>query len=348
MSEVPSAGRPSRRLVRAAIMVLLLPAAGLAALWLTLPDPDRWASEPPRSTALVEQRRSEARAAGREYHPAMRWVALDRISRRLVDAVVAAEDASFFQHHGFDWEALWGAFRHNLTHGQYARGASTITQQLAKNLALCTEKSLLRKSREALLTVKLERRLDKRRLLALYLNVAEWGDGIFGAETAAQRHFGSSAASLTTAQAVLLAAMLPAPRRATLSPAPPWLAARARGLLQRLRDEQVIPAAEAATARAELETYLGGLPVATPGQEDAEPPADDAPADDAPGVGTGPVPAGEAAPAPEPAAEPAEPPAVSGDPPAATTAPAASEGSDQSRPAGAGPAAEPPLNRASP
>ena len=282
MPDLASAGRPSRRLVRAALIALLLPAAGLAALWLTLPDPDRWASEPPRSTALVEQRRSEARAAGRGYQPAMRWVALDRISRRLVDAVVAAEDASFYQHHGFDWEAMWGAFRHNLTRGRYARGASTITQQLAKNLALGTEKSLLRKSREALLTIKLEWRLDKRRLLALYLNVAEWGDGIFGAETAAQLHFGSSAASLTTAQAVLLAAMLPAPRRATLSPAPPWLAARARGLLQRLRDEQVIPAAEAASARAELEAYLGGLPVATPGQEDAEPPADDAPADDAP------------------------------------------------------------------
>jgi monofunctional biosynthetic peptidoglycan transglycosylase len=208
----------------------------------------------------------------------MTWVPLERISRRLVDAVVASEDATFFSHGGFDWSALREAFRLNLASGRYARGGSTITQQLAKNLALGTEKSLLRKAREALLTARLEHRLDKRRLLALYLNVVEWGDGVFGVEAGAQRHFATGAAELSTAQAVLLASMLPAPRRAALSPAPAWLAARSRGLLDRLRDEQVIAPAEHAAARAELERYLGAAPVVDPGATDEEPPPDDAPA----------------------------------------------------------------------
>lgn len=278
MNAEPSPVRP-RRLVRGALIALLLPLACLAALWLSVPDPARWATTPPRTTALIEQRRAEAARAGRRFQPAMEWVGLERTSRRLVDAVVAAEDARFFTHGGFDWEALGEAFRHNLSRGRYARGASTITQQLAKNLALGTEKSLLRKAREAVLTVRLERRLDKRRLLALYLNVAEWGDGVFGAEAAARRHFSTSAAALTTAQAVLLAAMLPAPRRASLAPAPAWLAARARGLLQRLGDEQVIPASELPGARAELERHLSGSAAPDPAIPDEEPPADEAPAE---------------------------------------------------------------------
>jgi monofunctional biosynthetic peptidoglycan transglycosylase len=294
-----TAPRPAGRLrwlVRGALIALLLAALGLALLWFTLPDPVRWATRPPTTTALIEQRRAEARAAGRRFQPSLQWVPLERLSRRLVDAVVAAEDATFFQHHGFDWEALGVAFRQNLRAGRYARGASTITQQLAKNLALGTEKSLLRKAREALLTVRLERRLDKRRLLALYLNVAEWGDGAFGAEAGARRHFSIGATSLSTAQAVLLAAMLPAPRRATLAPAPGWLAARARGLLQRLGDERVIPAGELPEARLELERYLGA-PAPPPGPAE-EPPADE-PEE---------VPAAAPSPPAEPA-EPAEPPA---------------------------------------
>ena len=338
MTEEPSTGR-RRRLVRGALIALLLPVAGVAALWLSLPDPARWAATPPSTTALIEQRRAEARAAGRPFQPVFKWVPLERISPRLVAAVVAAEDATFFQHHGFDWDALGEAMRHNLSTGRYARGASTITQQLAKNLALGTEKSLLRKAREALLTARLERRLEKRRLLALYLNVAEWGDGLFGAEAGARRYFGTSAASLTTAQAVLLAAMLPAPRRAALAPAPRWLAGRARGLLQRLRDEQVVPAAEAATARAELEGYLGGAPAVAPGTADEEPPPEDAPAATGPGAGpAAPFPPMEAPPGaaahppaveppptgplPLPPAEPAEPAgAPGGDPPSPATAP---------------------------
>jgi monofunctional biosynthetic peptidoglycan transglycosylase len=300
MTDPRPAGR-RRWLVRGALIALLVAALGPATLWFTLPDPARWATRPPATTALIEQRRAEARAAGRRFQPSLQWVPLERLSRRLVDAVVAAEDATFFQHHGFDWEALSVAFRQNLQAGRYARGASTITQQLAKNLALGTEKSLLRKAREALLAIRLERRLDKRRLLALYLNVAEWGDGAFGAEAGARRHFSTGADSLSTAQAVLLAAMLPAPRRASLSPAPAWLAARARGLLQRLGEERVIPAVELPEARLELERYLGA-PAPRPGPVE-EPPADE-PEDGAP---TATAPATET---PTPAEPPAPTPAA--------------------------------------
>ncbi len=332
----PGAGPRRRRwLVRGAWLALLLPVAGLGALWLSLPDPAAWARANPTTTALVEQRRAEALAAGRRFRPAMAWVPLERISRRLVEAVVASEDATFFSHGGFDWAALREAFRLNLASGRYARGGSTITQQLAKNLALGTEKSLLRKAREALLTAGLERRLDKRRLLALYLNVVEWGDGVFGVEAGARRHFATGAAELTTAQAVLLASMLPAPRRAALSPAPAWLAARSRGLLDRLRDEQVIPPPEHAAARAELERYLGRTPPTPPGDEEAEPPPDDAPAAPVEGV-EAPLPSpsaeapteaptgaesGAAAPAPGPAAEPPTADPASPLPPATPAAP---------------------------
>jgi monofunctional biosynthetic peptidoglycan transglycosylase len=337
MTAPRTAGR-RRWLVRGALIALLLAVGGLALLWFTLPDPAQWATRPPTTTALIEQRRAEARAAGRRYQPVLLWVPLERLPRRLVDAVVAAEDATFFQHRGFDWEALGVALRHNLQAGRYARGASTITQQLAKNLALGTEKSLLRKGREALLTIRLERRLDKRRLLALYLNVAEWGDGAFGVEAGARRHFSASAASLSTAQSVLLAAMLPAPRRARLSPAPAWLAARARGLLQRLVDEQVIPASELPGARLELERYLGAPRPASPAEE--EPPVDE-PEE---------LPPTPASPSTEPPAEaPAAPPVEAPVGPSPATEPATKPATELSTPPeGAPPAIEPPATPAAP
>jgi monofunctional biosynthetic peptidoglycan transglycosylase len=324
----PSAGR-RRWLVRGALLLLVLPLAGLAVLWITLPEPEALARTNPTTTALIEQRRAEARTAGRRFEASLRWIPLERISRRLVDAVVASEDATFFVHGGFDWPALGEAVRFNWARRRYVRGASTITQQLAKNLYLGTEKNLLRKAREALLTARLERRLDKRRILALYLNVAEWGEGTFGAEAGARRHFGAGAGSVTTAQAVLLASMLPSPRRATLAPAPAWLAARSRGLLDRLRDEHVVGAEEYAGARLELERYLGAAPAATAGEPEA-PPVDDA-SDDLPLEAPADGPAGPPAPAepgpteptPEPEPPPEAGPAPAEAPPVAVPTPAA-------------------------
>ena len=156
------------------------------------------------------------------------WVGLDRISPELVHAVVLAEDANFFGHEGFDRDAIRKAAEAVLRAGRFARGASTITQQLAKNLYLGTEKSLVRKAKEAVLAAKLERSLSKRRILALYLNVAEWGDGVFGVEAGARRRFGVPAADLTPAQAAVLASMLPAPRRVDLSHPSTWLRRGAR------------------------------------------------------------------------------------------------------------------------
>jgi monofunctional biosynthetic peptidoglycan transglycosylase len=141
------------------------------------------------------------------------WVPLVRISPHLQRAVIAAEDASFFIHEGFDWEGIRDAALANLEAGEMKRGGSTITQQLAKNLYLSSERSIFRKAREALITRSLEHRLTKERILELYLNVAEWGRGVYGAEAAARHHFGKSAVALTADEAAWLAAILPSPRR---------------------------------------------------------------------------------------------------------------------------------------
>ncbi len=269
--------------VALALSGLACAAALAAAVWFTLPDPRPLASKPPRTTALVEQRRREAQRARRPFHPRMTWVPLERISPRLVSAVLASEDARFFGHGPFDWDAIQLAAEQDWQERRFARGASTITQQLAKNLWFGTEKSLWRKGREALEAVKMERALRKRRILALYLNVAEWGDGVFGAEAGARARFGVSAAGLSTAQAAVMAAMLPAPRRCDLHHPSRWLKRRARHVLGILLESGRIGPAEAQAARAELDRILGAAPRAAAAAEPApddgpdEPPPDDDP-----------------------------------------------------------------------
>jgi monofunctional biosynthetic peptidoglycan transglycosylase len=265
--------RKGRRLLRvAAIGGGLLLAAGLGAwlFWRSLPDVAPLATRAPATTALMEQRRAEASRAGRSFRPDYRPVSLDRISPRLARAVVASEDASFFGHAGFDWDEIKNAAEQNWKAGRTVRGASTITQQLAKNLWLGTDRSYVRKLREALLAVKLERSLSKRRILTIYLDVAEWGDGVFGAEAAAHRWFRTSARDLSPAQSATLAAMLPAPRRAAIAPAPHWLARRARRILALLERNGTVPAGEAAAARAELERIL-----ASPAEDGADEPPEE-------------------------------------------------------------------------
>jgi monofunctional biosynthetic peptidoglycan transglycosylase len=205
--------RFSRMLFWLTILVLL-PSALFALYWLaTLPDVSWLAKHNPKETALIEARRVQARDQGRTLRPQWIWVPMSRISPYLQRAVVATEDASFFLHEGFDWEGIKDAAVYNLEAGEFKRGGSTITQQLAKNLYLSPERSLLRKAQEALITRSLEHQLTKPRILELYLNVAEWGHGIFGAEAAARHHFGKSAAEVTMEEAALLAAILPSPRR---------------------------------------------------------------------------------------------------------------------------------------
>lgn len=197
----------------------------------TLPDVAQLAGANPNTSVLIEARRAEAAEKGRPFTLSWTWVPLGDISPHLQKAVIVAEDASFYEHHGFDWEGLQEAVTRNWEQGKLRRGGSTITQQLAKNLYLSSEKKLLRKAREALIAWEIERRVPKTRILELYLNVAEWGHGVFGAEAAARHHFGISAAELTEDEAALLAAMLPSPRRNDPLQLTPYLARRQQDIL---------------------------------------------------------------------------------------------------------------------
>jgi monofunctional biosynthetic peptidoglycan transglycosylase len=283
---------PLRTAARAALFVAVAAACAMAGLWLALPDPAGLAGENPRTTALIEQRRAEARAARRPFRPRQAWIPLDRISPMLVKAVLASEDANFFGHDGLDWEAIRDAAEHDLKVGRFARGASTVTQQLARNLWLGTEKSLWRKVKEAVLAAKLEHALSKKRILALYLNVVEMGDGVFGVEAGARDRFGTSAASLSPAQAVVLASVLPAPRRVDLGRPSSWLKTRSRRLLDRMREHGRLSADEHRSASADLERILAGP---TP-RDDREEPPDEEQA----GAAPGPPPTPEPTPEPPP------------------------------------------------
>ena len=196
------------------IIGLCLPIGAVLFLWLLeMPDVSVLRATNPTVTALMERRHTQAEAKGHTIGRHWIWVPLSRISPNLRQAVVAAEDAAFFTHEGFDWEGIKDAALYNLEAGELKRGGSTITQQLAKNLYLSSERSLLRKAREALITRSLEHHLTKDRILELYLNVAEWGQGVYGAEAAARHHFKKSSRNLTANEAAWLAAILPSPRR---------------------------------------------------------------------------------------------------------------------------------------
>ena len=190
----------------------------------------RLRSQNPATTSLIEARAKESEAHGQHPKREQLWVPLDRISPNLQRAVLAGEDTNFTTHHGFDYQAIQKAWDQALRDSareakkegenddwlpnlpDFKRGASSISQQLAKNLYLSSERSLFRKGQEAILTVFLERLLTKRRILELYLNVIEWGDGIYGAETAAQHYFHKPANALSANEAAFLSAMIPNPR----------------------------------------------------------------------------------------------------------------------------------------
>ena len=171
-----------------------------------------WREHPPHETAFMSSRLAELRAANPLAELKYRFVPYDRISRELKRAMIAAEDAHFVDHEGFDWEGIQTALEKNQKKGRVVAGGSTITQQLAKNLFLSPSRSYWRKAEEAVITVMLEAMLDKERIFELYLNVIEWGSGVFGAEAAAQRYFNTTAARLAPEQAARLAAMAPNPR----------------------------------------------------------------------------------------------------------------------------------------
>jgi len=286
----------------------------VAYLWLGLPgrrEVRALAKNNPGLTGVMRQREKEAQAAGHTARRQQTWVPLSRVSRHLVHAVLSSEDQNFFGHQGVDWDAIEKSVQEDRKKWSFARGGSTITQQLAKNLFFTTHKSPARKLRELLVAHWLEEDLGKRRILELYVNVIEWGDGVYGAEAAAQRYYGKSASALDADEAAGLAAMIPNPRRINPRVDPRrfaraqrrvvWLMAHA-GYLSRSglgaepppveavdEDEPVPPEPEAAPATAPVEAPPSPAETSPAG---ASPPASPAPAEAPP------------APAPEPTPSP--------------------------------------------
>lgn len=178
-----------------------------------VPDVRALRKKNPGKTSLMEYREREWKKAGKKRQAFQVWTPISSMSPYLVKAVIIAEDDKFYSHEGFDYEAIQEAMEKNIKSGRFRAGGSTITQQLAKNLYLTPEKSFLRKFKEALITWRLERALTKRRILEIYLNVAEWGEGVFGAEAASLAYFGKSSSELTPMEASRLVVVLPSPRR---------------------------------------------------------------------------------------------------------------------------------------
>jgi len=191
----------------------------LVYVYLTLPDVRALRTSNPTTTAFMELRAEEARAQGQAPRVVQRWVSYGRISPHLKRAVLVAEDDAFWQHDGIDVDQLRESIQTDWTRGRFLRGGSTITQQLAKNLYLSPSKNPLRKLRELFIARRLEAELKKARIFELYLNVIEWGDGVYGADAAARTYFHKSAAELSPEESALLAAAIINPR--VLNPARP-------------------------------------------------------------------------------------------------------------------------------
>jgi len=217
-----------RRLLRKLVLSVLLICVALYASFLLLVVGLKWIDPP--TTAVQMQRRISAMVHDRPYHKRYEFVPLARISLSLQHAVVAAEDGRFRQHHGFDWIEMQKVLEQDLKRHKLGRGGSTITQQLVKNLFLSTERSLLRKAAEFALVPAVERLLTKDRILELYLNVIEWGPGVYGAQAATEVYYHKPAAEMTREQAARLAAIIPAPLRRK----PEWMNEYSEEILHRM------------------------------------------------------------------------------------------------------------------
>jgi len=243
-----------KRLLRWTVAAAAVGFAAAAYLYLALPDVRPLRKENPRTTAFMELRAREADRAGKKPRRVQQWVAYERISPSLKRAVIVAEDAAFFSHEGVDLDELEKSFEDSWKQGKRMRGGSTITQQLAKNLYLSPSRNPVRKVEELLIARRLEAELSKRRILELYLNVIEWGDGIWGAEAAARAYFQKPASALDADESALLAASIINPRR--YSPARPSKFLLRRQDLIRQRMGNVEPPAPIAGVAGDP----GGLP----------------------------------------------------------------------------------------
>lgn len=193
-----------------------------------------WVDHNPDATSFMRQQLSVLQGKNPNAKLQYKWTSYNRISNNLKRAIIASEDSNFSEHEGVDWEALQKAYEKNIKKGKVVAGGSTITQQLAKNLFLSGDRSYLRKAQELIITYMLEYWMDKERIFEIYLNVVEWGSGVFGAEAAAQHYFGISAANLSASQSARLAVMLPNPRFFDKHPGSGNLTRRTRLILRRM------------------------------------------------------------------------------------------------------------------
>ena len=258
--------------------------AAVAYTYLTLPDVRVLATINPKTTAFMELRIDEAHAAGRKFSIRHQWVPYSRISPFLKRAVIVTEDAAFFDHDGIDLDEIKASLEKNWEDGQFLRGASTITQQLAKNLYLSPSRNPMRKVTELLITRRLEAALSKQRIFEIYLNMIEWGDGIFGCEAAARAYFGKSCASLDVPEAALMAGAIINPREH--NPAKPTrrLLRRQQIILRRMQFKPPAPAAPAPlNESAPIENRL--IPVPSPFPSPPPPSNPPSPGNKSPGSG---------------------------------------------------------------
>lgn len=208
-------------------LVILLQAYFFVQIWW-------WVDHNPGTTSFMRHQRELLQEKNPNFRLQHKWVPYDRISNNLKRAIIASEDSNFSEHEGVDWDALQKAYEKNTKKRKVVAGGSTITQQLAKNLFLSGDRSYLRKAQELIITYMLEFLMDKERIFEIYLNVVEWGVGIFGAEAAAQHYFGVSAANLAPGQAARLAVMLPNPRFFDRHRGSGYLARRTSVILRRM------------------------------------------------------------------------------------------------------------------
>ncbi|MFC0348988.1 monofunctional biosynthetic peptidoglycan transglycosylase [Undibacterium danionis] len=198
-----------------------------------------WIKHNPSSTSFMRQQEAILLEKNPKFVLQHKWVAYDRISNNLKRAVIASEDDGFSEHEGVDWEAMQKAFEKNKKKGKVVSGGSTITQQLAKNLFLSGERSYVRKGQELIITYMLEMCMDKERIFEIYLNVVEWGVGVFGAEAAAKHYYGVSAAGLSASQAARMAVMLPKPRYYDKNTGSAYLQKRSEIILRRMNSSEL-------------------------------------------------------------------------------------------------------------
>jgi len=245
-------------------LTLLLAVVAAIRMGSSIPDVRWLRTTNPEQTNLMRYRAEQQRVAGSPAPVRENWVALSEISPNLIRAVVVAEDYNFFDHHGFDWESLWNALLLDLRHGRVIKGGSGITQQLAKNLFLEPARSLFRKTREALITYRLERELGKIRILELYLNLIELGPGLYGAEAAALAYYHKPASDLDLSEAIALASILPNPTLAALIQPGPALVQRQREIADALHKKRWISAAQHDQALQDLGRRLRRPPEHSP------------------------------------------------------------------------------------